>query len=245
MSCICSFFIHLVDVAWYNYKNFMSFTLFIIEDDEDLREVTHNLLTENGYRVRSFPEGTSALKELTRVKPDLVILDLMLPNIDGEAICQEMKKKFPELPVIMLTGKNSKSDIVKGLNMGADDYVAKPFDVDELLARIKARLRASSPEESVLLVGDLSLNLKTLEVKRGERDIKLTPQEFRLLEYLMRNKNTVVSRDMILDRIWMNSADVETRVVDVYIGYLRGKIDQDTNKKLIHSVRGFGYTLKE
>lgn len=223
----------------------MSHTIFLIEDDADLREVAHNLLSESGYRVRSFPEGTSAIKELTRVKPDLVILDLMLPNINGEAICRQMKQKFPELPIIMLTAKNSKSDMVRGLNMGADDYIAKPFDVDELLARVKARLRTNSPQESLLKVGDLSLNLKTLEVMRGDKEVKLTPQEFKLLEYLMRNKNAVVSRDMILDRIWMNSADVETRVVDVYIGYLRSKIDAEHDKKLIHSVRGFGYTLKE
>lgn len=223
----------------------MGYTIFLIEDDEDLREVARNLLVDNGYKVRAFPEGSSALKDLTRVKPDLVLLDLMLPNITGEAICREMKKKFPDMPVIMLTGKNTTSDVVKGLNSGADDYIAKPFDVEELLARIKARLRAVNPDELMLQVGDLSINLKTLQVTRGAREIKLTPQEFRLLEYLMRNKNTVVSRDMILDRIWMNSADVETRVVDVYIGYLRQKIDADEDVKLIHSVRGFGYTIKE
>lgn len=223
----------------------MSYTIFLVEDDHDLREVTHNLLVDSGYRTRSFSEGAAALKELTRVKPDLVILDLVLPNITGETVCVEMKKKFPELPVIMLTGKNSTSDKVKGLEIGADDYIAKPFDVEELLARIKARLRAVNPDESFLRAGDLSLNLKTLEVLRGGSEIKLTPQELRLLEYLLRNKNTVVSRDMILDRIWMNSADVETRVVDVYIGYLRQKIDRNHKQKLIHSVRGFGYTLKE
>lgn len=223
----------------------MGYTIFLIEDDEDLREVARNLLVDNGYKVRAFPEGSSALKDLTRVKPDLVLLDLMLPNITGEAICREMKKKFPDMPVIMLTGKNTTSDVVKGLNSGADDYIAKPFDVEELLARIKARLRAVNPDELMLQVDDLSINLKTLQVTRGAREIKLTPQEFRLLEYLMRNKNTVVSRDMILDRIWMNSADVETRVVDVYIGYLRQKIDADEDVKLIHSVRGFGYTIKE
>lgn len=222
----------------------MSYTVFLIEDDASLREVTHNLLVDSGYRVRSFGKGASALKELTHVKPDLVILGPALPNTTGEVVYAEMKKKFPELPVIMLTGKNATDDEVKDLEAGADDYVAKPIDADELLVSIKARLRAVNPDKAFLKVDDLSLNLKTLEVKRGDIEIKLTPQEFRLLECLMRNKNTVVSRDMILDHIWVNSADVETRVVDVYIGYLRQKIDRNHKNKLIHSVRGFGYTLK-
>lgn len=223
----------------------MNYTIFVIEDDSDLREVIHSLLVDHGYRVRSYREGTAAIKESDKVQPDLLILDLMLPNINGEAVCREMKKKYPDLPVIMLTGKNSKADIVRGLNLGADDYIAKPFDVDELMARIKARLRSSGPKESTMKIADLVVNLNTLEVKRGDKTIKLTPQEFKLLEYLMRNQNNVVSRDMILDRIWMNSTDVETRVVDVYIGYLRSKIDDGFDKKLIHSVRGFGYTIRE
>src|SRR4029079_15419762 len=146
---------------------------------------------------------------------------------------------------IMLTGRDGTPDIIQGLNLGADDYITKAFIADELLARIKARLRAANNDEETISVGELSLDPKTFEVKRGDTTIVLTPQEFKLLHYLMINKGQVLTRDMILNRIWPNSPDVETRVVDVYVGYLRKKIDSDFPTKLIHSVQGFGYTVRE
>jgi DNA-binding response OmpR family regulator len=145
----------------------------------------------------------------------------------------------------MLTAKDSVGDKVSALNAGADDYVTKPFSIDELMARIKTRLRNTSGQKSSIKVGELELNTQTVQVTRSGKEIVLTPQEFRLLEYLMKNKGIVLSREMILNRIWMMSSDVDTRVVDVYMGYLRKKIDAGFNKPLLHSIRGFGYTIKD
>ena len=144
----------------------------------------------------------------------------------------------------MLTGSDQTSDVVRGLSLGADDYITKPFEGSELLARVKARLRERGLQDKSLIVADLELNTETLQVRRGNREISLTPQEFRLLEYLMLNANRVLSRDMILSRVWQTTPDIETRVVDVYVGYLRKKIDQGESDKLIQSVRGFGYAIR-
>ena len=157
----------------------------------------------------------------------------------------EVRKNYPELPVLILTAKDSVRDIVHGLNLGADDYMTKPFVGEELLARVQARLRDRGTGSTLLKVADLELDTHTLEVKRAGKLIKLTPQEFKLLQYLMNNKGRILTRDMILNRIWPSSFEIETRVVDVYMGYLRKKIDQDHNKKLLQSARGFGYTIKE
>jgi DNA-binding response OmpR family regulator len=164
----------------------------------------------------------------------------------GETVCVEAKKMYPDVPIIILTAKDSTADVVRGLeDLGADDYIAKPFETEELLARIKARLRKGGNNSSRLEIADLILDTKTLEVKRGDKKIELTPQEFKLLEYLMSNKGKVMTRDAILNRVWLYSPDIETRVVDVYVGYLRKKIDEGFDKPLIHSVRGFGYVVKE
>jgi len=147
--------------------------------------------------------------------------------------------------VIILTARDSTADVVQGLDIGADDYITKPFTAEELLARIRARLRQRGQNNHKLEIADLELDTKSLEVKRGSKLIKLTPQEFKLLEYLMSNQNQVLTREMILNRIWPSAPDVETRVVDVYIGYLRKKIDTGFENNLIHSVRGFGYVIKQ
>lgn len=220
-------------------------TILIVEDDKGLQKYLKELLLDNGYAVKVAGDGIQALETVKKAEPDLMVLDLGLPNMSGEAVCLEVRKKHPEIPVIILTAKDSISDIVQGLNLGADDYITKPFVADELLARIKARLRRTETTEHVLKVADLQLDSKTLEVKRGDRMIQLTPQEFKLLQYLMNNKGRILTREMILNRIWLYSSEVETRVVDVYMGYLRKKIDNESNKKLLHSVRGFGYVIKE
>ncbi|MBI3981262.1 response regulator transcription factor [Candidatus Microgenomates bacterium] len=219
--------------------------ILVVEDDQSVLKYLKELLTENNFSVKTANDGTSALDLISRQPPDLVILDLGLPNLTGESVLQEIRKKNPKLPVIILTGKDSVANIVHGLSIGADDYMTKPFVADELLARIKARLRNEGDGESVLRVDDLILNPKSLEVKRADISIDLTPHEFKLLEYLMINKNQVLSRDMILNRVWSYSPDVETRVVDVFMGYLRKKVDAKFKKKLIKSVRGFGYTVKD
>lgn len=223
----------------------MIHTILVVEDDDNLRSYLRDLLLDNRYTVYSEADGAKALKFIEKKQPNLVVLDLGLPTISGETVCADIKKNYPQIPVIILTAKDNVSDIVSGLNLGADDYITKPFESEELLARIKARLRTFGEEASVIKVGDLELDNKTLEVKREGKIIKLTPQEFKVLNYLMANKGSVLTREMILSRIWMSEADIETRVVDVYIGYLRKKIDNGFDKKLIYSIRGWGYMIKE
>ena len=217
--------------------------ILIVEDDLGLQEYVKELLLDNGYSAEVASDGISALNTLKKSQPDLVILDLGLPKIAGEAVIADIKKKYPDLPVVILTAKDESSDIVHGLNLGADDYITKPFVAEILLARIKARLRHS--EDILLQADNLELNNKTFEVKRGEKQIVLSPHEFKLLQYLLSNKGRVLTREMILNRVWLYSYEVDTRVVDVYVGYLRKKIDSGEKKKLIQSVRGFGYMIKE
>lgn len=223
----------------------MAQRLLIVEDDPGLQTYLKELLLDNGYAVATASDGVVALNEIKKDTPDLVILDLGLPNMSGEAVCAEIRKKYPQVRVIILTAKDAVQDIVQGLDLGADDYMTKPFVADELLARVKARLRDNQSTSPVLKVGNLELNNETLEVKRDSKLIQLTPQEFKLLQYLMSNKGRILTREMILNRIWMYSTDVETRVVDVYMGYLRKKIDDGFSQKLLHSVRGFGYVMRD
>ena len=218
--------------------------ILVIEDDKEIQNFLKDFLKEHDFFVKCAASGTEALNLNAKTEPDLIILDLGLPDMSGEFVCAELRKKNPQLPIIILTAKDTPRDVVKGLNLGADDYIAKPFDAEVLLARIHARLRQDSGN-NILKAGDLELNSNTKEVKRSNFIIKLTPQEFRLLEYLLHNKNRVLSRDMILNRLWLSSPDIETRVVDVYMGYLRKKIDRGSKKKLIQSIRGFGYTIKD
>jgi DNA-binding response OmpR family regulator len=223
----------------------MDQTILVVEDENEIRQYITQLLREEGYLVSGAESGTEALKFLEKRTPHLIILDLNLPDISGEGVCREVRKEHPMLPIIMLTARDAVSDKVNGFQAGADDYVSKPFIPEELIARVKARLRKTDGNDvASIVVGDLSLDPRTMEVKRGAKAISLTPREFKLLHYLMTNVGIVLTRDMILSRIWMSSPDVETRVVDVYMGYLRKKIDKGSAKKLIHSIRGFGYTLK-
>lgn len=223
----------------------MTKNVLVVEDDLGLQKYLKELLLDNGYSVQIAGDGVQALNSIAKLAPDLVILDLGLPNMSGEAVCMEIRKKHPDLRVVILTAKDGVEDIVNGLDLGADDYMTKPFIADELLARIKARLRYTSGGNDQVEVGDLILDTKILEVKRGDKLIRLTPQEFKLLQYLMSNKGRILTREMILNRVWLYSPDIETRVVDVYMGYLRKKIDSDFDQKLIHSVRGFGYMIKD
>ena len=223
----------------------MTNTILIVEDDTGLQKYLKELFLDNSYSVQSVSDGIAALELLKKIEPDLVVLDLGLPNMSGETVCLEIRKKYPELPVIILTAKDSVADIVQGLNLGADDYMTKPFVADELLARVKARLRSKGGVDTKLKVADLELDNKTLSVTRAGKSLQLTPQEFKLLQYLMNNQGRILTREMILNRVWLYSPDIETRVVDVYMGYLRKKIDGEDPKKLLHSVRGFGYMIKE
>lgn len=223
----------------------MVHTILVVEDDSNLQNYLKEFLTESGYSVKTASDGASALNMLKSHEPDLVVLDRGLPNMTGDAVCIEIKKKYSSMPIILLTGKDATADIVQGLNLGADDYITKPFVADEFLARVKVRLRQQSGGEEKLKIENLELNNKTLEVKRDGKLISLTPKEFKLLEYLMSNRGRILTREMILNRVWLYNPEIETRVVDVYMGYLRKKIDSGYDKHLIHSVRGFGYTIKE
>ena len=219
--------------------------ILIIEDDRDIGNYLKDFLTENNYSAHLADKGAAGLEYFKKREPDLVLLDLGLPDMDGVSVCAEMYKTYPEIPVIILTARDSIDDKINGLNLGADDYITKPFVAEELLARIKARLRAKVPGDAKLKIADLELDPKKFQVKRDGKVIKLTPQEFKLLEYFMSNKGVVLSRDMVLNRVWGYTADVESRVVDVYFGYLRKKIDGGFKKKLLHSVRGFGYSIND
>lgn len=219
-------------------------TILVVEDEKDIRDSLKKSLTENNYAVETAEDGAQALSLVEKKMPDLVILDLGLPKISGESVLQEIKKNYPNMPVIILSAKSTTSDIVTGFNLGADNYVPKPFVIEELLARIKARFSSMGDGRFKLQVADLELNDDTKEVKRGGKLISLTPKEFELLHYLMANSGRVLSRESILNKIWLYSPEIESRVVDVYIGYLRRKIDYRQKKKLIHSIRGFGYSIK-
>lgn len=219
--------------------------IFIVEDDPESAVLLKDLLIQHDYVVQTYEKGAQLLKSLEKTQPDLIILDLVLPDIDGESLCVEVRKSLPELPIIILTAKSTVAEKVQGLNLGADDYVTKPFNSEELLARVKTRLRGSSVSKKNLKIADLEMDLEKIQVMRSGKTIQLTPQEFKLLKYLIENKGVVLSREMILNRIWDYSLEVESRVVDVYMGYLRKKIDSGSNKKLIQSVRGFGYTIKD
>ena len=223
----------------------MNNTILVIEDTQELLEYLTSILSDQGYKVLGADEGTAALKLFEKISPDLVVLDLGLPTISGETVCKEIKRLSPRTQVLVLTAKHTSADISSTLNLGADDYMSKPFEIDELLARIKARLRNSMNTDKILRVGDLEMDTQKVEVKRGKKILHLTPLEFKLLEYLLANKGRVLTRDMILTRVWSASPDIETRVVDVYMGYLRKKIDKGFGTPILQSVRGFGYMIKD
>lgn len=221
----------------------MQYTVLIVEDDKNIQEFLEQSFKDAHYRVRTTGDGAKALSIIKEGLIDLVVLDLGLESISGESVCIESKKLFPELPIIILTAKNTTQDVIRGLDIGADDYISKPFKVEEVLAR--ARVRLKQQLGSIIQADDLVVNSASMQVKRGEKEIPLTAKEFKLLEYLLKNKGIVLSRETILDHVWLYSPDIDTRVVDVYIGYLRRKIDEGSSKKLIKSVRGFGYTIRQ
>jgi DNA-binding response OmpR family regulator len=218
----------------------------IIDDEPTMAEYLKDVLVSQGFVAFVATTGAKGFALVEKIKPELVLLDIELPDIDGRSLCQKIKSDYLETKVIMITGHGTSSDIAEGLNLGADDYLPKPIDEGELIARIKARLRKSDYVQHFLKAGDLAMNTKTHEVTQAGRDITLSPQEYTLLHYLLVNKNKVITRNMILSRIWDGNPDIETRIVDVYLGYLRKKIDQDPKRpKLLQTVRGFGYMLKD
>lgn len=220
--------------------------LLLAEDERDLNRLITKKLTSAGYSVDSFFDGEEAIHVLSYTDYDGVILDIMMPKADGIAVLRALRERGKTTPVLFLTARDAIADRVRGLDSGANDYLVKPFAFDELLARIRAMTRLSfGASESVLTVGDLTLNLATQEVRRGGQPITLSAKEYALLEYLMHNQGIVLSREKIENHIWNLDYEGGTNVVDVYISYLRKKIDEGRKEKLIHTVRGRGYVLRE
>ena len=200
-----------------------------------------------GYEVELAPDGTSAVKSLTQAAPDAVILDLQLPDIDGLEVCRRLRTLGDRTPVLMLTARDAVNDRVEGLDAGADDYLVKPFELAELFARLRALLRRRAPvtDGEVLRFEDLALDLTTREAKRGDRLIELTKIEFDLLEMFLLHPRQVLTRELILDQVWGYDFDSGTNSLAVYVGYLRRKTEEDGENRLIQTVRGVGYVLKE
>ncbi len=216
----------------------------VVEDDRSICELLELELEHRDLMVRSAHDGPSGLEAAAEFVPEVVILDIMLPGMDGVGVLRKLRQRGDRTPVIMLTARDAPLDKVHSLDSGADDYLTKPFDVEELLARMRALLRRAQGDE-VLRFADLEMNTATREVRRGERKINLTAREYELLEFMARNPRRVLSRDLLLARVWGQEFSIETKVVDVYVGYLRRKVDDPGEPRLIHTVRGAGYALRE
>lgn len=220
--------------------------ILVVEDEKKIANFIKRGLKEEGYSVDVAYDGEEGHFLATTVEYDLIVLDIMLPMIDGISLCRKLREEKIVTPILILTVKDSVKDKVTGLDSGADDYLTKPFAFEEFLARIRALLRKKDTLTATRLqVGDLVLDLLTHKVTRSGKEIELTSKEYSLLEYLMRNGGTVVTRTMISEHVWDMSFDTYTNVIDVYINYLRNKIDRGHKNKLIHTLRGRGYVLKE
>jgi two-component system response regulator MprA len=219
----------------------------VAEDDRSVRESLVRVLKFEGYGVTAVGDGAQALEAFAEREPDVVVLDVMMPFVDGLTVCRRLRERSRTLPILLLTARHEVSDRVAGLDAGADDYLLKPFALDELLARLRALLRRSSVSGSdeVLRVADLTLDPKARTVRRGTRPLELTRTEFDLLELLLVNAGIVLDRDTIYDRIWGFDFETNSRSLDVYIGYLRRKTEACGESRLVHTVRGIGYVLRE
>jgi DNA-binding response OmpR family regulator len=216
----------------------------VVEDDEDIAQALQRSLRMEGYEVRSSADGHAALEDGRTFAPDLVILDLGLPGMDGLEVARVLRAE-DDIPILILTARDALESRVEGLDAGADDYLVKPFERQELLARMRALLRRRPPRGSApLRVGDLSLNVDTHEVLRGERSIDLTQREFELLEYLMRNERIVISRQRLLDEVWGYDPFSTTNTIEVFVSNLRRKLEADGDPRLLHTIRGAGYVLR-
>jgi two-component system response regulator MprA len=219
--------------------------ILVIEDEDKILQFLQRGLTYEGYRVETAADGPSGLALARSEAPDLVILDWMLPGLDGLEVCRRLRAAGPT-PILMLTARESVSDRVLGLDAGADDYLVKPFDFDELVARVRALLRRARPEAADLLAfGDLRLDTGTHQAFRGERPIELTAKEYDLLDLFMRHPRQVLTREVIFDRVWGYDFGGESNIIEVYVRYLRQKTEAGGEPRLLHTVRGVGYVLRE
>jgi two-component system response regulator MprA len=220
--------------------------ILVVDDDPALRSALDRALKLEGYGVSFAHDGRQALQLLTGGAQDAVILDLGLPLMDGVEVCRRVRERGDRTPVLMLTARDAVSDRVEGLDAGADDYLVKPFALDELLARLRALLRrtVATPQERLLKFSDVTLDLETMEVRRAQRDIELTRTEFRLLELFMRNPRVVLTRSRIFEEVWGYDFGASSNALEVYVSYLRRKLETDGEPRIIHTVRGVGYTLR-
>jgi two-component system, OmpR family, response regulator MprA len=222
--------------------------ILVVEDDPAVRNSISRALRLEGYEAELHEEGTSAIRSLQVAAPDAILLDLQLPDVDGLEICRRVRASGDRTPILMVTARDAVDDRVAGLDAGADDYLVKPFDLAELFARLRALLRRRGPAEGetdVLRFEDLSLDLSTRDARRGDRVFTLTRVEFDLLELLLRHPRQVLTREVILDRVWGYNFDTGTNSLAVYVGYLRRKLEEGGEPRLLQTVRGVGYVLRE
>jgi DNA-binding response OmpR family regulator len=225
---------------------FRTARVLVVEDGPDVLNVLERTLSDNGYIVLTATDGEEGLATALDQHPDLVILDIGLPRRDGYEVARELRSRAFTAPVLMLTARDTIPDKVEGLDAGADDYLAKPFSYDELLARVRALLRRSAlrADQAMLKIGDLVIDPFSRDVRRGSREINLTQKEYALLEYLARQAGRPVTREQISQQVWKQDFDPTTNIVDVYINYLRKKVDVDGEPSVVQTVRGVGYMLK-
>lgn len=224
----------------------MAANILLVEDEVKLARFVELELSSEGYNIKVAHDGIAGLTLARELSPDLVILDWMLPGLSGLEICRRLRATGISVPVILLTAKDEVNDRVAGLDAGADDYVVKPFSIEELLARIRAHLRRTQEtDQDIFQFEDLSLNHRTRQVYRGKRAIELTAKEFDLLEYILSHPRQVFTKDQILQKVWGYDFMGNSNIIEVYIRYLRLKLEENNEKRLIHTVRGVGYVLRE
>lgn len=224
----------------------MSARILLVEDEEKLAKFVQLELSYEGYEVSVAHDGLSGLMAARDQTPDLIILDWMMPGLSGVEVCRRLRQTGTATPVILLTAKDEVSDRVEGLDAGADDYVVKPFSIEELLARVRAHLRRTEPQDAeVLVFSDLTLDRRSREVRRGQRPIELTAKEFDLLDYLMTNPRQVLTRDRILEQVWGYDFMGDSNIIEVYVRYLRLKLEAEGESRLIQTMRGVGYVLRD
>jgi two-component system response regulator MprA len=221
--------------------------ILVVDDDRAVREALERALGLEGYDVELAADGAEALASVERHEPDAIVLDVLMPGVDGLEVCRVLRKAQSRVPILMLTVRDDLGDRIEGLDAGADDYLGKPFELEELLARVRALLRRTAPGTSgeILRFADLTLDLGTLEAQRGKRKFRLSVTEANVLEFFLRNPRQVLSRSLVFERVWGSHLGTESNTLDVYVGYLRRKTEAGEEPRLIHTVRGAGYALRE
>ena len=221
--------------------------ILVVDDDRAVREALERALGLEGFDVELAADGAQALAAVERREPDAIVLDVLMPGVDGLEVCRLLRKAQSRVPILMLTVRDELGDRIEGLDAGADDYLGKPFELEELLARVRALLRRAAPGTSgeILRFADLSLDLGSLEAQRGKRSFRLSVTEANVLEFFLRNPRQVLSRSLVFERVWGSHLGTESNTLDVYVGYLRRKTEAGGEPRLIHTVRGAGYALRE